>query len=101
MLSEVEPNSEWVGMIIVIVTGLIVVLLVLIYWVNRERNRNRNRYKDVIKNYENVINSSLNAIDLFTKESDRLNKITECILAEIKKFKNSKYYKDYNSNGKQ
>lgn len=87
-----NPNSDHVGLIIVIVTLLIVALFILI--------RKIEKYKaDKIENYHNVITSCMKSLDLFTAESEKLNKMTDCLLKEMIEFKKSKIYKDY-MNGK-
>ena len=77
-----------IGLIITIIACLIIVLLELIYKVQK--------YKvEQIKNYNSVIKTCIKSIDLFTAESIKLHNITTCLVNEMKEFKNSEVYKNY------
>jgi hypothetical protein len=87
-----NPNSTHVGMIVVIVTALIVLLLIICYKIKKYKDKQVNDYKKIVK-------ISIQSIDMFSKESAKLHKITECLVKEMQDFKNSEAYKSY-KNGK-
>ena len=87
-----NPNSTYVGMIVVIVTALIVLLLIICYKIKKYKEQQVNDYKKIVK-------ISIQSIDIFSKESAKLRKITECLVKEMQDFKNSEAYKSY-KNGK-
>lgn len=87
-----NPNSTHVGMIVVIVTALIVLLLIICYKIKKYKDKQVNDYKKIVK-------ISIQSIDIFSKESAKLRKITECLVKEMQDFKNSEAYKSY-KNGK-
>lgn len=87
-----NPNSTHVGMIVVIVTALIVLLLIICYKIKKYKDKQVNDYKKIVK-------ISIQSIDIFSKESAKLRKITECLVQEMQDFKNSEAYKSY-KNGK-
>lgn len=85
-----EISVNHTGIVIVLVTALIVILLILINKVKKYKN-------EQISNYNQLCNSCIRSIDMFAKESKRLSDITDCLVSEIKDFKKSKVYKDYNN----
>ena len=87
-----NPNSNHVGMIVIIVTALIVLLLIICYKIKKYKDKQVNDYKKIVK-------ISIQSIDIFSKESAKLRKITECLVQEMQDFKNSEAYKSY-KNGK-
>lgn len=87
-----NPNSTHVGLIIIAISILIIILLVLIYKVQQHK-------AEQIKNYNKIVKTCIQSIDIFSKESAKLRKITECLVQEMQDFKNSEAYKSY-KNGK-
>lgn len=87
-----NPNSTHVGMIVIVVTALIVLLLIICYKIKKYKEQQVNDYKKIVK-------ISIQSIDIFSKESAKLRKITECLVKEMQDFKNSEAYKSY-KNGK-
>jgi len=89
-----QPNSTHVGLIIFIVTLLIVLLLILCYKIKKYKNKQ-------IKTHIELISVCMKSIDLFSKESAKLHKITDCLIKEMQEVKNSEVYKSYkNGNSK-
>ena len=87
-----NPNSTHVGMIVIIVTALIVLLLIICYKIKKYKDKQVNDYNKIVK-------TCIQSIDIFSKETAKLRKITECLVQEMQDFKNSEAYKSY-KNGK-
>lgn len=85
-------NDLMIGCIVSGLVALVVILFVLLYQIKK--------YKiEQIKNYNKIVKTCIQGIDIFSKESAKLHKITECLVKEMQDFKNSEAYKSY-KNGK-
>lgn len=88
------PNSGHIGMIIVLLTIPVVVLLIAIYNVKQYK-------KKQLADYRHISEMAIKSIDVFSQESKKLNKLTDCLIQEMVEFKQSDIYKEYkNGNGK-
>jgi uncharacterized membrane protein YgaE (UPF0421/DUF939 family) len=85
-------NDLMIGCIVSGLVALVVILFVLLYQIKKYKDKQVNDYKKIVK-------ISIQSIDIFSKESAKLRKITECLVQEMQDFKNSEAYKSY-KNGK-